>query len=88
MQEEFSCQVMQGIGQNWVYRVYAVRYGENVTMSESVEVNLTGKLGFISRNGIMSEPCPRYDTCSSMKHILCSFIMSTCGWTHHKELCL
>ena len=46
MQEEFSCQVMQGIGQNCTYRVYADRCGDtqNGTMSESVEVNLTSKL--------------------------------------------
>ena len=47
MQEEFSCQVMQGIGQSCTYRVYAVRCG---VPSEPVEVNLTGKLGFTSRN--------------------------------------
>ena len=46
MQEEFSCQVMQGIGQSCTYRVYADRYGDtqNGTMSEPVEVNLTSKL--------------------------------------------
>ena len=48
MQEEFSCLVMQGIGQSCVYRVYAVRCGDtqNVAMSEPVEVhvNITGKL--------------------------------------------
>ena len=40
MQEEFSCQVMQGIGQNCVYRVHAARCGDtqNGTMSEPVEV--------------------------------------------------
>ena len=43
MQEEFSCQVMQGIGQSCSYTVYAVRCGgtQNGTMSEPVEVNLT-----------------------------------------------
>ena len=46
MQKEFSCQVMQGIGQNCTYRVYAVRCGDtqNGVMSEPVEVNLTSKL--------------------------------------------
>ena len=46
MQEEFSCQVMQGICQSCNYRVYAVRCGDtqNGTMSEPVEVNLTGKV--------------------------------------------
>ena len=60
MQEEFRCQVMQVTGQSCTYRVYAVRCGDtqNGVPSEPVEVNLTGKLGFISRNGIMSEPCP------------------------------
>ena len=42
MQEEFSCQVLQEIGQNCTYRVYAVRCGDTQygTMSEPVEVNL------------------------------------------------
>ena len=46
MQEEFSCQVMQGIGQNCTYTVHAVRCGEsqNGTMSEPVEVHVPGKL--------------------------------------------
>ena len=46
MQEEFSCQVTQGIGQSCTYRVYAVCCGDtqNVTMSEPVEVNVTGKI--------------------------------------------
>ena len=46
MQEEFSCQVVQGIGQNCTYIVYAVRCGDtqNGTMSEPVEENLTGKV--------------------------------------------
>ena len=37
IQEEFSCQVMQGIGQNCTYTVHAVRCGDsqNGTMSES-----------------------------------------------------
>ena len=42
IQEEFSCQVIQGIGQSCTYRVYADRCG-NVTMSEPVEVNITSK---------------------------------------------
>ena len=45
MQEEFSCQVMQGIGQSCTYRVYAVRCGDsqNVTVtSEPVEVHVPG----------------------------------------------
>ena len=46
MQEEFSCQVMQGIGQSCNYRVYAIRCNttQNVAISEPVEVNLTSKL--------------------------------------------
>ena len=46
VQEEFSCQVMQGISQSCNYRVYAVRCGDtqNGVMSEPVEVNLTSKL--------------------------------------------
>ena len=46
VQEEFSCQVMQGNGQSCTYRVYADRCGDthNVTMSEPVEVNITSKL--------------------------------------------
>ena len=44
MQEEFSCQVMQGIGQSCTYRVYAVRCGDtqNGVPSEPVEVNVPG----------------------------------------------
>ena len=46
MQEEFSCQVMQEIGQNCTYRVtlYAVRCGDtqNGVMSEPLEVNISG----------------------------------------------
>ena len=46
MQREFSCQVMQGIGQSCIYRVtlYAVRCGDtqNGTMSEPVEVYVPG----------------------------------------------
>ena len=46
LQDEFSCQVMQGIGQSCTYRVYAVRCNttQNVAISEPVEVNLTSKL--------------------------------------------
>ena len=48
MQVEFSCQVMQGIGQSCTYRVtlYAVRCGDaqNGVPSEPMEVNLTSKL--------------------------------------------
>ena len=46
VQEEFSCQVIQGIGQSCTYRVYADRCGDtqNGTMSDPVEVNLTSKL--------------------------------------------
>ena len=48
MQEEFSCQVMQGIGQSCTYRVYAVCCGDtqNGTMSEPVEVHVPGMLEF------------------------------------------
>ena len=67
VQEEFSCQVMQGIGQNCNYRVYADRCGDSA-MSEPLEVHVPGKLGFTSQNGIMSKPCPRYDTFSSLTH--------------------
>ena len=44
MQEEFSCQVIQGIGQSCTYRVYADRCGDtqNGTMSEPVEVHVPG----------------------------------------------
>ena len=44
MQEEFSCQVMQGIGQSCVYRVYADRCGDtqNVALSAPVEVHVLG----------------------------------------------
>ena len=46
VQEEFSCQVMQGIGQNCTYRVtlYAVHCGDtqNGVMSEPLEVNISG----------------------------------------------
>ena len=46
MQEEFSCQVMQGIGQSCNYTVYAVRCGDtqNGTMSEPVEVHMPGMI--------------------------------------------
>ena len=46
MQEEFSCQIMQGIGQSCNYTVYAARCGDtqNGVPSEPVEVNLTSKL--------------------------------------------
>ena len=46
VQEEFSCQVMQGIGQNCTYRVHAVRCGDtqNGVMSERVEVNVPGMI--------------------------------------------
>ena len=45
MQEEFSCQVVQGIGQSCNYTVYAVHCGDtqNGVRSEPVEVNLTSK---------------------------------------------
>ena len=44
MQEEFSCQVMQGIGQSCTYRVYADRCGDtqNRVPSEPVEVHVPG----------------------------------------------
>ena len=47
MQEEFSCQVMQRIGQACTYRVHAVRCGDTQSgvMSEPVQVVLTGKDG-------------------------------------------
>ena len=42
MQEEFSCQVTQGIGQSCNYTVYAIRCGDTqkgvIVMSERVEV--------------------------------------------------
>ena len=44
MQEEFSCQVTQGIGQSCNYTVYAVRCDKYGVLSEPVEVNLTSKL--------------------------------------------
>ena len=46
MQEEFSCQVMQGIGQSCTYRVYAVRCGnaQNRVPSEPVEVHVPGMI--------------------------------------------
>ena len=44
MQEEFSCQVMQGINQSCNYTVYAVRCDNYGVLSEPVEVNLTSKL--------------------------------------------
>ena len=44
MQEEFSCQVMQGIGQSCTYRVHADHCGDtqNGTMSEPVGVHVPG----------------------------------------------
>ena len=44
MQEEFSCQVMQGIGQSCTYRVYAVRCNDTQkgVMSEPVEIHVPG----------------------------------------------
>ena len=46
MQEGFSCQVMQGIGQSCTYRVYAVRCGDtqNGVPSEPVEVHVPGMI--------------------------------------------
>ena len=46
MQEEFSCQVMQGIGQSCNYIVYAIRCGDsqNGVMSESVGVHVPGMI--------------------------------------------
>ena len=46
MQEEFSCQVMQGIGQSCTYRVHAVRCGnaQNRVPSEPVEVHVPGMI--------------------------------------------
>ena len=46
MQEEFSCQVIQGIGQNCTFRVYAVHCGDtqNGVMSEPVEVHVPGMI--------------------------------------------
>ena len=46
MQEEFSCQVMQGIGQSCVYRVYAIHCGgtQNGVPSEPVEVHVLGMI--------------------------------------------
>ena len=46
VQDEFSCQVLQGIGQSCTYTVYAVRCGDtqNGVPSEPVEVTLTSKL--------------------------------------------
>ena len=46
MQEEFSCQVMQGIGQSCTYRVYAVRCGDphSGVPSEPVEVHVPGMI--------------------------------------------
>ena len=46
MQEEFSCQVMQGIDQSCTYTVYAIRCADtqNVTMSESVGVHVPGMI--------------------------------------------
>ena len=46
MQEEFSCQVMQGIGQSCVYRVYAIHCGgtQNGVASEPVEVHVLGMI--------------------------------------------
>ena len=44
MQEEFSCQVMQGIDQRCIYRVYADRCGDtqNGALSAPVEVYVPG----------------------------------------------
>ena len=44
MQKEFSCHLMQGIGQSCTYTVYAVRCGDtqNGVMSEPVEVHVLG----------------------------------------------
>ena len=44
MQEEFSCQVMQGIGQSCTYRVYAILCGDtqNGVPSEPVGVHVPG----------------------------------------------
>ena len=46
MQEEFSCQVMQGFGQSCNYRVYADRCGDtqNGVPSEPVEVRVPGMI--------------------------------------------
>ena len=46
MQEEFSCQVMQRIGQSCTYRVYVVRCGDtqNRVPSEPVEVHVPGMI--------------------------------------------
>ena len=46
MQEEFSCQVVQGIGQSCNYTVYAVRCGDtqNRVPSEPVEVHVPGMI--------------------------------------------
>ena len=46
MQEEFSCQVMQGIGQSCTYRVHAVHCGDtqNGVPSEPVEVHVPGMI--------------------------------------------
>ena len=46
VQEEFSCQVMQRIGQSCTYRVYAVRcgYTQNRVPSEPVEVHVPGMI--------------------------------------------
>ena len=47
MQEGFSCQVTQGIGQSCTYRVHAVRCGNTqngTVMSEPVEVHVPGMI--------------------------------------------
>ena len=48
MQEEFSCQVVQGIGQNCTYRVHAACCGDTqkgvTVMSEPVEVHVPGMI--------------------------------------------
>ena len=46
MQEEFSCQIMQGIGPNCTYRVYADLCGDtqNGVMSEPVGVHVPGMI--------------------------------------------
>ena len=46
VQEEFSCQVIQGIGQSCTYRVNAVRCGDS-TMSEPLEIHVPGKYNIL-----------------------------------------
>ena len=48
MQEEFSCQVTQGIGQSCTYKVYAARCDDTqkgvTVMSEPVGVHVPGMI--------------------------------------------